>query len=318
MDRILDIHIIFSDKDKKYLPNLIEQCKNFRIENSLNDWKIFIYVHDNSGEKNIGQFQKRLEIIRQTPEDHFIWFVDGDDEVINNVDLKNGDFDEVDMFSFSYQMNVFSAEEEKNTRAQIYSYQENIVIDASEHPRIWRFNKSIPLLELVGISLWSKWIKASCWKGVYEYLKNLGYENIRPNSSEDCFFVIYALKNTHQIHYNRSAPYFYHNERSYIFNEEKLIPFEKFKNFRKDHREITDAISKIDSNPSIKQFLINDYCCHLQKALSCIEIRKALNDVINEFGEDKMFKALILSNMHLRHPYVKYIVGKYLTNKETN
>ena len=76
MDKILDIHIIYCDKDKEYLAALLAQCKNFRIENSLTNWKIFVYAHDNSGENNIGQFQRRLEIIRNTPESHYVWFVD--------------------------------------------------------------------------------------------------------------------------------------------------------------------------------------------------------------------------------------------------
>lgn len=46
MEKILDIHIIYCDKDKKYLEGLLEQCKNFKIENSLNNWKIFVYAHE--------------------------------------------------------------------------------------------------------------------------------------------------------------------------------------------------------------------------------------------------------------------------------
>ena len=85
----LDIHIIYSDKDKKYLVSLLKKCRNFKIKNSIYNWKISLKVHNNSGINNIGQFQRRLEIIKDAPEDHYIWFVDGDDEIIENADLIN-------------------------------------------------------------------------------------------------------------------------------------------------------------------------------------------------------------------------------------
>ena len=34
--KYLDVHIIYSDKDKKYLPKLLQQYKKFKIEN----WKV--------------------------------------------------------------------------------------------------------------------------------------------------------------------------------------------------------------------------------------------------------------------------------------
>jgi len=88
-EKYLDIHIIYSDKDKKYLSTLLKGYKNFKIKNSVNNWKVSLKVHNNSGINNIGQFQRRLEIIRNTPSEHYIWFVDGDDEIINSADLKN-------------------------------------------------------------------------------------------------------------------------------------------------------------------------------------------------------------------------------------
>ena len=88
-EKYLDIHIIYSDKDKKYLVNLLKKCRNFKIKNSVNNWKISIKAHDNSGKNNIGQFQRRLSILKNYPEDHYIWFVDGDDEIIDDANLKN-------------------------------------------------------------------------------------------------------------------------------------------------------------------------------------------------------------------------------------
>ena len=63
-EKYLDIHIIYSDKDKKYLVSLLKKCRNFRIKNSVNNWKISIKAHDNSGKNNIGQFQRRLSILK--------------------------------------------------------------------------------------------------------------------------------------------------------------------------------------------------------------------------------------------------------------
>lgn len=60
--KYLDIHIIYSDKDKKYLPKLLQQYKKFKIENSIYNWELSLKVHNNSGINNIGQFQRRLEI----------------------------------------------------------------------------------------------------------------------------------------------------------------------------------------------------------------------------------------------------------------
>lgn len=45
--KYLDIHIIYSDKDEKYLPELLQQCKKFKIENSIYNWELSLKVHDN-------------------------------------------------------------------------------------------------------------------------------------------------------------------------------------------------------------------------------------------------------------------------------
>ena len=66
----------------------------------LYNWELSLKVHNNSGINNIGQFQRRLEIIKDAPEDHYIWFIDGDDEITGNADLKNNKED-VDMYIFS-------------------------------------------------------------------------------------------------------------------------------------------------------------------------------------------------------------------------
>ena len=87
-EKYLDIHIIYSDKDKKYLVSLLKKCRNFKIKNSVNNWKVSLKVHNNSGINNIGQFQRRLSILKNYPEDHYIWFIDGDDEIIDDANLK--------------------------------------------------------------------------------------------------------------------------------------------------------------------------------------------------------------------------------------
>lgn len=314
MDKILDIHIIYCDKDKEYLAALLAQCKNFRIENSLSNWKIFVYAHDNSGENNIGQFQRRLEIIRNTPESHYVWFIDGDDEIIGNADLVEGDFDDVDIIGFAHQMNVFSEIDGYNIFIETRSYEENIVIDTQKYKTLKRGESVISIMDLAGGSLWTKWIKASCWNGVFDYLKKLGYENIKPNASEDVFFAMYAVKNSHNLLYCVKPVYYYHNERSHIFNDEKFIPYENFERFRVNHKEITDAIKKLDMGKSTSDFIMADYLCHLQKALSCLDIKKAIDNLIEEFGKENVIRAIILGRFYIRHPYVKYLAYKYLQN----
>ena len=44
--KYLDIHIIYSDKDEKYLLELLQQCKEFKIENGtlFKDYKRDITV----------------------------------------------------------------------------------------------------------------------------------------------------------------------------------------------------------------------------------------------------------------------------------
>lgn len=314
MEKILDIHIIYCDKDKKYLNNLLEQCKNFKIVNARNNWKIFVYAHDNSGENNIGQFQRRLEIIRKSPENHYIWFIDGDDEIIDNADLMEGDFEDVDILVFGHQMSLFTESEGKNIRSSVKSFEENIVINCQDKQTLLRGNKNITLTDLVGGSLWNKWVKVTCWKGVYEYLHSLGYENIRPNASEDCFFSFYAIKYCRNLLYVFKEVYYYHNERSSIFNDEKYVKYENFLRFRAYHKEITNAIKKLNMGIITNNFLKADICCHTQKALSCLETKKALDDIAEEFGKDLIIKNLIMGQYYyLKHPYVKYLAYKYLT-----
>ena len=38
---------------KEKLVNLLKKCRNFKIKNSVNNWKISIKAHDNSGKNNI-------------------------------------------------------------------------------------------------------------------------------------------------------------------------------------------------------------------------------------------------------------------------
>ena len=40
--KYLDIHIIYSDKDKQYLPKLLQQYKKFKIENSIYNWELSV------------------------------------------------------------------------------------------------------------------------------------------------------------------------------------------------------------------------------------------------------------------------------------
>ena len=129
-------------------------------------------------------------------------------------------------------------------------------------------------MDLAGGALWSKWIKVKCWDNILEYLDNLGYLNIKPNGSEDCFYCFYALSNAKNIFYSDKPIYFYRNDRSLIFNHtQKVISYKAFLNFRQNHKEVTDAIIKLNI-PYIEGFLLAYKCCQLEKALLCVEIKK--------------------------------------------
>ena len=187
-------------------------------------------------------------------------------------------------------------------------------VNCQDKQTLLRGNKNITLMDLAGGSLWNKWVKAECWKGVYDYLKSLGYENIRPNGSEDCFFSFYALKYCRNLLYVFKEVYYYHNERSSVFNDENYVKYENFLRFRAYHKEITDAIKKLNMGIITDNFLKADICCHTQKALSCIELKKALDNVAEEFGKEAIIKNLIMGQYYyLKHPYVKYLAYKYLT-----
>ena len=58
-----------------------------------------------------------------------------------------------------------------------------------------------------------------------------------------------------------------------------------------------------------------DKVCHLEKALLCLEIKKALQNVVSEFGKEDILD--ILKNhsedICIPHNTVKYLAYKYLT-----
>ena len=247
--KYLDIHIIYSDKDKKYLPKLLQQYKKFKIENSIYNWELSLKVHNNSGINNIGQFQRRLEIIKNSPKDHYIWFIDGDDEIVGNAELKNNKED-VDMYIFSYKDFAYSLNESLIVEEQkLYG---SFLIQATDYNQGFTNTQGYhaSVMDLAGGALWSKWIKVKCWDNILEYLDNLGYLNIKPNGSEDCFYCFYALSNAKNIFYSNKPIYFYRNDRSLIFNHtRKIISYKAFLNFRTNHLEITNAIKKSRSVP---------------------------------------------------------------------
>ncbi len=312
-DCILEIHIIYCDKDKKCLPALLEQCKNFKIKNSIHNWKIFIYTHDNCGKNNIGQFRRRIEIIKNVPENHFIWFVDGDDEVINDVDLMKGDINDLDIFVFNYMSNLFNKELKKNVGITNKIFNQNIIVNTKKHKIINIDNIKISIPNLAGPALWNKWIRKSCWTSLESYLKSLGYGDIKPVSMEDTFLSYFAVKNSRKLCYIKQAIYYYHNEFSSIYNDEKYIYFDNFKTFRTNHKEIVDATVKLQM-ANTKGFLTNDLKINIQKALSCFNIKDALNEIIKDYSKEDIIKTIVLEDFYLRHPYVKYLAIKYLTN----
>ena len=311
--KYLDIHIIYSDKDEKYLLELLQQCKEFKIENSIYNWELSLKVHNNSGINNIGQFQRRLEIIKNSPKDHYIWFIDGDDEIVGNADLKNNKED-VDMYIFSYKDFAYSLNKSLIVEEQkLYG---SFLIQAIDYNRGFTNTQGYhaSVMNLAGGALWSKWIKVKCWDNILEYLDNLGYLNIKPNGSEDCFYCFYALSNAKNIFYSDKPIYFYRNDRSVIFNHtQKVISYKAFLNFRTNHIEITNAIKKLDL--PVDSFLFADLYCHVGKALLCVEIKKALQDVIDEFGKDTVAFVLQTCSDKLcfNHPTVKQLAYKYVT-----
>ena len=138
--------------------------------------------------------------------------------------------------------------------------------------------------------------------------------DIKPNGSEDCFYCFYALSNAKNIFYSDKPIYFYRNDRSLIFNHtQKVISYKAFLNFRTNHIDITYAIKKLGL--PVDSFLFADLYCHVGKALLCVEIKKALQDVIDEFGKDAVAFVLQTCSDKLcfNHPTVRQLAYKYVT-----
>ena len=99
-----------------------------------------------------------------------------------------------------------------------------------------------------------------------------------------------------------------------IFNHtRKIISYKAFLNFRTNHLEITNAIKKLDL--PLDNFLLADLCCHIEKALLCVEIKKALQNIVDEFGKDTVINTLreYDDRICFNHPIVKQLAYKYLT-----
>ena len=110
----------------------------------------------------------------------------------------------------------------------------------------------------------------------------------------------------------------YKNWRHYLklnkwYDKTQLLSYKAFLNFRTNHIEITNAIKKLGL--PLNGFLFTDLYCHVGKALLCVEIKKALQDVIDEFGKDAV--AFVLQpcsdKLCFNHPTVKQLAYKYVT-----
>ena len=183
---MITIGITFCDKDYQYYDRLINQIKE-RVKlpyeiiiidntegNKLGDKANFAFGY------NALQFAARYKIIKMAKGD-YIWFIDGDDEIVE-LDY----ISDADIIIFDYNSEILH-----NDKTQDAIYTDNF------------FNEDF-IKNVSRTQLWNKLIKTDLYSNIDDYIKD---PLMRVISLEDTYYFCLALKNAKIVETNHRVIY---------------------------------------------------------------------------------------------------------------
>lgn len=295
----LTIGIIFCDNDYTNVEKIISNIENnIKIDYEIISIdnrdkyknKTLSFEPTFSFGENKKQFVARKKIIDLSSGD-YIWFIDGDDDVINvdKLDIKD------DIYIFGYR-DVVSEKIYENAE-----YKENIQ-DYSKY--------------FFSSALWNKIIKKDLFNGIENYIKD-----IKACAMEDLIYYIYALKNCSSVYVSSEMFYIKNEGFSDSLNITDIKIIEEITLGYNDTFEILSDI--LDNEDQIVEFEKMECRFFMEKLLfmnSNIKLmKKAIDIIVPLFGYDMMkdvFCESIESKFSCQSEYKT--IKEYLESKYDN
>lgn len=246
----LTLAIIFCDKDKDLLINLLQNIKeNVQIEHDILLWDNREIIEDigclkdykvlNTGGGNIKQFKARQRLIELCTTD-YIWFIDADDEILTVEKYYTDLFDkDYELISFNYTVSNFNT---------------------------YRMNKrneevtEIPYEEY-GAFIWNKWFKTSLLK---EQIKKIP-QSLDCVASEDIIIGLLMLTSAKKMYRTTRFIYNYQKQLSSAGIEDFSFCFDKYLHLFYGFEEARDFVKTIAPEDVMKKIEEMDLYFYLNK-----------------------------------------------------
>lgn len=227
--------ILFCDKDKQYIPRIIDSINNnvefdheiIFIDNRDDQSKVIdidiegVSVYSqNKG--NIRQVEARRWSVQFCTGD-YIWFIDVDDEVcpVLKSELEDIVAKNYDVYNFSYTdeklLNIINFPEEG-------LYTELVSKD------MW---------DKINVMNWNKWYKKTMFEKVISCIP----EDTRITASEDILFTLLVLKYSETL-YNKPIPVYKYNTHVSMVSQKGVKDIEQFKWITYGYKEASAILHK--------------------------------------------------------------------------
>lgn len=249
---MISIVILFCDKDKHYIPNLLKQIKDYV---KVNHEVILIDNRDDISEElnfkgcryyqfgyNPTQIPARKKGIEMAKGD-YIWFIDADDS-INYIypeleDLTKHNYDIISFIEFS----------------------KNKVIENNDEVMAYNYRK-------VTVALWNKWVKTDILRKVEEHIPM----ELKGRASEDSMLVIGALSICKTIYMYGYKIYNYNIRNSVCCNMfmKTVEDYERvFRGYEEVHQCIYDMLTDNQRELFFKPFKAGEVNFFIRVVYGC-------------------------------------------------
>lgn len=228
--KMLSIVVLFCDKDYEFIPGLLEQfdkrvCCDFEV----------ILVDNRELKRHIGipeinefyKHHKGMYITKgynmcqlaakkfavQYVNGTYVWFVDGDDELVDTPSdiIFDKCFADIIMFNYTFD----------NRRTNVKVFQKSFT-EYKYNKKVKTF-RNIPYLEKSCVTCWNKWFKVDLIRGILSTVP----DNIKVSCNEDVYISTVALNRAKDI---QEFPLFIYNNRpDRGTSNNKITTIERFK-----------------------------------------------------------------------------------------
>lgn len=280
---MLSIIIVYCDKDKDNLPNLLNQIK----ERVSVDYEIITISNctekDDNATFSFGynayQFEARKKAL-ELAKGEFVWFIDGDDEIIALDKIED-----VDIAIYEYTVN----------RDDDFEYQQYQNEDLS-----LTFENYIKHY----VMLWNKIYRKSLFDGF-----NFTGAKV---SAEDFTFSLYAWKKAKTVKTFNKRIYNQNQGYSNLRSVSDVAVIENLFTGCDESMEILSSIATKEEFDFIKNEQLAFYVRFLNYAENELVIKSILDNSIKHFGKEKVEEVLEKSILRLKQKrFITYIMSNY-------